>query len=135
MLYEEFCKRVENGQNYSIDFQRKECKLNGKVIRLENQTKNMTEILHDLDILYTNFKYSYPSERSKYRKKYFVAVPLEELTDEQLCTGEERILAKAKLEGYLLAMILNGSFVWQENMGKWFYKSQNSDLTLLKEWI
>jgi hypothetical protein len=51
--------------------------------------------------------------------------------------GVDREVAQFKLETYLLAWILSGLFVWdEESMGKWFWQSQNDkDLVILRNWI
>ena len=51
--------------------------------------------------------------------------------------AERREIAQAKLEGYILCMMLENKFVWDEyKMGKWFYQSKEEpDLVILKKWI
>ena len=60
-----------------------------------------------------------------------------ELTDEQMVTGERREVTQCKLEGFILCMIILGKFVWDEStMGKWFWQSKNDpDLVILRSWI
>jgi hypothetical protein len=62
---------------------------------------------------------------------------MEELTDEQLMCAERREVAQAKLEGFILCMILENKLIWNEHiMGKWFWQSKkDSDLVILKKWI
>ena len=91
-----------------------------------------------IEILYENYKYSLPSERSdSKRRQYFKALPVDKLTDEQMATGERREVARAKLEGFILCMIVDGFFVWDEDeLGKWFYQSKRDpDLVILRNWI
>ena len=98
----------------------------------------MELILKTIDVLYDYYKHSLPSERSdKKRRKYFKALSIDELTDEQLLFAGRREIAQAKLEGFILCMILENRFVWDDiQLGKWFYQSKDdSDLVILKKWI
>jgi hypothetical protein len=96
-------------------------------------------VLDNIEQLYQRYKYSLPSERSdNKRKRYFKALPMEEITDERLMVAERREIACAALEGFVLCMIVSGQLVWDEEVmeGKWFYQSKiDSDLVLLRSWI
>ena len=95
-------------------------------------------MLGTIEELYNNYKYSLPSERSESRrKKYFKALKMEELDDFHLLNPIRREGAQARLEGFILCMILNGSFAWDEKqLGKWFWKSKKyPDLIILRDWI
>jgi hypothetical protein len=54
-----------------------------------------------------------------------------------MAVGERREVARAKLEGFILCIIVDGFFVWnEEEMGKWFYQSTiDPDLVILRRWI
>lgn len=144
-IYEELIQRVDNGDAFSIDFERRTMKV-GKQKLIDNGEYDGTRKLIEFDgyvlktiyELYQNYKYSLPSERSdSKRKKYFKALSVDELTDEQMATGEKREVAKARLDGFILCMVLEGKFVWDEpTMGSWFYQSKNDpDLIILRSWI
>ena len=62
---------------------------------------------------------------------------MEEISDTQLMKAERREVAQARLEGYILCVILEKKFVWNEDiMGKWFWQSKGyHDLVILKKWI
>ena len=99
---------------------------------------DLYSVLHMLRMLYQNYKYSLPSERSdSKRKKYFKALPIEEIPDDKLFIAERRESAQARLEGFILCAIITGQFKWDEEiMGKWFYQSENDpDLVILRSWI
>ena len=99
---------------------------------------NPRELLDKVRELYISYKFSLPSERSdKKRKKYFKALPIEELTDEQLIYGARREVAQYMLEAFILCVILNGDFIWDDEIhGKWFYQDKlEQDLVILKNWI
>ena len=148
-IYEELIQRVSNGETFHIDFEKQIMKIskqklikNGEYdeerILFGDSSLEMSEILSFIEGLYSAYKYSLPSERAdSKRRKYFRALPINEITDEQLFIAENREVAQAKLEGFILCMILDGHFVWDENeMGKWFYQSKNDlDLVILRKWI
>ena len=88
--------------------------------------------------LYTSYKYSLPSERNdNKRRRYFKALSVDELTDEQLIKADKRETRQAALEGFILCSILTGQLKWDEAiMGKWFYQSvSDPDLVILRSWI
>jgi len=91
-----------------------------------------------LEDLYQEYKHSRPSERNDNKqRRYFKALKINELSDDDMLYGIDREVAQFRLESYLLCWILSGLFVWDEdNMGKWFWQSQNDkDLVILREWI
>ena len=150
LILEELIERVNNGDKFHIDFEKRNMKV-GKIYLIKDgqydESKyilskregpaSIDRVLTIIDDLYDTYKYSMPSERSESkRKKYFKALPVEELTDEQLVNGEAREVAQCALEGYILTRILDGSLYWDEQlMGKWFYQGIDPDLIILKKWI
>ena len=148
-IYEELIQRVGAGEAFCIDFEKRNMKI-GKNYLVKNgeynteralialDTMDMENILHTIVELYSEYKHSLPSERSENnRKKYFKALPMEKIEDSYLFSPIRRDLAQATLEGFILCMILNGNFVWdEEKLGKWFWQSKNDpDLIILKNWI
>ena len=144
-IYEELIERVSNGETFNIDFEKRMMKIGkqkvidcGEYDEVKELIKFDGYVLKTIYELYQNYKYSLPSERSdSKRKKYFKALSVDELTDEDMATGERREVAQAKLEGFILCTILEGKFAWDEStMGKWFYQSANDpDLVILRIWI
>ena len=148
-IYEELIKRVEEGETFYINFKNKALKIGKKFLIAdgvydsertlhEMSQCTMSGVLSTIESLYENYKYSLPSERSdNKRRTYFKALSVDKLTDRQMIVGERREVARAKLEGFLLCMIVSGHFVWDENlMGKWFWQSKNDpDLVILRSWI
>lgn len=148
-IYEELIKRVENGESFYINFKNQALKIGKEFVIADgfydderilytDSELEMSDVLSYIEALYENYKYSLPSERNDSRRKqYFKALPVEKLTDKQMATGELREVARAKLEGFILCMIVDGFFVWNETeMGKWFYQSdRDPDLVLLRSWI
>ena len=148
-IYEELVQRVSDGELFYINFKNQSLKIGKKFIVTDGlyddertlyttSELEMSDILSYIEMLYKNYKYSLPSERSdNKRRQYFKALPVDKLTDKQMATGERREVARAKLEGFILCMIVDGFFVWDEKeMGKWFYQSKNDpDLVILRRWI
>lgn len=142
-------QRVENGERFQIDFEKRTMKI-GRDKVIDKGKYDTSQVLYDEEIyspqvllhmvreLYRTYKYSLPSERSDNKhKKYFKALSIEELTDEQLMCTERREIALYALEAFILCAILNGDFVWDEEIhGKWFYQRPSEpDLVILREWI
>lgn len=145
-IYKELLQRVESGETFGIDFEKRTMKIGKRKIidngeydtakeLINNPFESMDYVLNTIELLYCNYKYSLPSERSK--SKYFKAYSMEDVPDDNLFTMEHRELAQARLEGFILCMILKGIFKWDElAKGKWFYQSVNdSDLIILKSWV
>ena len=148
-IYDELLQRVECGEKFSIDFEKRTMKI-GKQKIIDNGEYDATRTLIDsplnsvdyildtIEMLYHSYKYSLPSERSESKRKgYFKAYSMAEIPDEKLFDTERRELAQARLEGFMFCMILNNSFKWNEFAeGKWFYQSVNDpDLIILKSWV
>lgn len=148
-IYKELLERVESGESFSIDFEKRTMKIGKqKVIdngeydttrELINNTSDDLDIIIDaIEILHCNYKYSLPSERSdSKRKTYFKAYTMADIPDDKLFGAERRELAQARLEGFVLCMVLKGIFKWdEEKFGKWFWQSKNDpDLVILRNWV
>ena len=142
-------ERIENGERFYIDFEQGTMKIgqdkvidNGEYdtsqVLYDEKFENSRTLLDKVRELYIAYKFSLPSERSdKKRRKYFKALPIEELTDEQLIYGARREVAQYMLEAFILCVILNGDFVWDDEIhGKWFYQDKSEqELVILKNWI
>jgi hypothetical protein len=152
-IYVELVARVDNGEPFSIDFEKRSMKV-GKEYLIKNgeydtsrEVFDMMHIdiyslqvaLHMLRELYKNYKYSLPSERSdSKRKKYFKALPIEQIPDDKLLIAGRRETMQAALEGFILCAIITDQLKWDEEImgGKWFYQSEKDpDLVLLRSWI
>jgi hypothetical protein len=152
-IYLELIERVDNGETFSIDFEKRTMKV-GKDYLIKNGEYDETRelfgklyeepyslqvVLHMIRELYRNYKYSLPSERSdSKRKKYFKALSVDELTDEQLMCADRRETTMAALEGFILCSIVAGHLVWDDEImkGTWFYQAETEpDLVILKSWI
>lgn len=150
-IYLELLERVSNGESFHIDFEKRNMKVGNDYLIKEGEFDEsktliddvefhaLNDILCNTEILYKQYKYSLPSERSdNKRRKYFKALPIEEITDEQLMVAERREYACAVLEGFILCMIVSGQLTWDEEImnGRWFYQSKSDpDLIILKQWV
>lgn len=85
-----------------------------------------------IERLYEDYKHSVPSENYS-DTSYFKALSVDELTDCDLYSGENRNLAQAKLEGYILLASLAGWLIWP-NENHWYWKGID-DLIVLHDWI
>lgn len=154
-IYEELIERVDAGEVFCIDFEKKTMKVGQNYlikseedytpedlfgdIGMAHGNHSLGVILNIIEQLYHSYKYSLPSERSdSKKKKYFKSLSIEELTDEQLMCANRRETAQATLEGFILCSILTGKLTWDEKVmnGKWFWQSENDpDLVILRSWI
>ena len=148
-IYLELIKRVSDGEAFHIDFEKRNMKVGKEYLIKEGEfdeskelisgTYDLRTILNMIEELYQQYKYSLPSERSdNKRRKYFKALPMEEITDEQLMVAERRETSQAALEGFVLCMIVSGQLVWDDKImnGTWFYQSEfDPDLVLLRSWV
>lgn len=82
-----------------------------------------------LEAAYATYKYSVPSEKDMGRTHRFYALPVSELSDEDMMYGMPRDIAEAALE-FALA-----DFAYPETAG-WFWQSENDpDLVVLRSWL
>lgn len=144
-IYQKTVSAVEEGANFRVDFQTRSLKLRGKFIikngehegELGVQKCDEDEFFSKVEELYDRYKHSLPSERSESKaRRYFMALPERELSDDAMLYGERRDKAQIELELFILCQLLNG-FKWNaEKFGKWFWQSANDkDLIILRDWI
>ena len=145
-IFAELMMRVDDGESFHIDFEKRNMKV-GKEFLIKDgkydEERGLicgapTDVLPIIEELYRQYKHSLPSERScNKRKQYFKALRVDELTDKQLMTGCLREGARARLEGFILCMVLKRCLKWnEETMGKWFWQSKKDpDLVILRNWI
>ena len=152
-IYVELIQRVDNGEPFSIDFEKRSMKV-GKEYLIKNgeydksrevfdmmhrEIYSLQVALHIIRQFYQNYKYSLPSERSdSKRKKYFKALPIEEIPDDKLLIAKRRETMQAALEGFILCAVITEQLRWDEEImgGKWFYQSEKDpDLVILRSWI
>ena len=94
MTGKDIAKMVLDGAKFTINFQKRTCRVNGKIVEVETGDHKETSvkgILGTIELLYGLYKHSVPSERSEsHRHYYFKALPEKELTDKDMMYGEQR---------------------------------------------
>ena len=139
-VYNELLERVSKGAKFNINLVEKTLKIDGKEIVLEGNLIDDTDVnlsfdcWEVLEMLYSQYKRSVPSERHNGNKPYFKAVSVEELTDNELAFNASRNYCQCQLEGYVLLAGLSGLLTWQ-NENHWFWQGIDKQLVVLKEWI
>lgn len=144
MIYELIINEVRDGAKFTVNFQKRTCRVNGKIIVNDMQYNGLAhilsteeEIMSKIEQLYQEYKHSVPSERSEsHRHYYFKALSEKELSDEDMMYGERREVARCRLELYVLFCIILGRLTWNPSWGTWFWRSKDdNDLIILREWI
>jgi hypothetical protein len=129
MTVNEFIEKVEDGQPYSINFEKREVRLNGFLVDIDFELPDNIE--EKLLELFRNYKYSVPSAKAD--SKYFFAFDESHLSTKQLAENESRYVARARLEIYVLGLIINNKWDFGD---KWYWQSPvDSKLTLFKKWF
>ena len=129
MTESEFIEKVEDGEPYRISFEKKEARLNGYLVDIDFETTDNIE--EKLLELFENYKYSVPSAKAD--SKYFFAFDESHLSTKQLAENEHRYIARAKLEIYVLGLIINNKWDFGD---KWYWQSPcDSKLVLFKKWF
>lgn len=144
-IYQESIQAVRDGAKFKIDFPSRSLKLNGKYIIQNGKYEgelgvsecSEDEFLANVEELYHRYKHSVPSERSESKsRRYFMALPERNLSDDAMLYGERRDKAQIELELYILCQIINGLKWNPETMGRWFWQSKvDKDLVILKSWV
>lgn len=135
LTYNEYIDAVENGNKFKINLLEKKAylkKRNGKhwkQIQIQDLVDPVSwEIVEEL---YSIYKRSVPANvKLNGNSPYFKAVPLDELNESDIACGEQRNIAQAMLELYILVADL------EMEEGKWFWQSKkDKDLVVLRNWI
>lgn len=123
-------KRIENGKPYRVSFEKRTITLNGEVLsKVEFELPDNVE--DKLLEYFENYKYSVPSAKAD--SKYFFAFDESHLSTKQLAENESRYTARAKLEIYVLGLIINNKWDFGD---KWYWQSnKDSKLVLFKKWF
>ena len=144
MEYVDLVKKVNRGVSFSINFKKRELRINKKTIDLKSiewQTDFQFAPNGELNKLYPfyyAYKHSVPSERSERASRhYFKALSVKELSDNDFMYGMPRELARFNLEMALLRELVFGNLKWDDKtMGTWFWQSpDDKDFIILKEWV
>ena len=142
-IYEQLIDGVTKGQSYYINFKSKDLKLNKKFLVKNGKYDGEYGFLpckarEHIEELFDEYYFSNSCERSDMKSTYFNALDNKEISMEEAVCGESRFIAQAKLEGYVLGLILSNcpwseiaynekDFVWQSK--------NNKNLIVWKEWF
>lgn len=130
MTVTEIIKRVSDGEPFKVSFEKKTLTLNGFLISdIEFEIPdNVEEKLLEYFRLY---KTSVPSVHTD--SKYFFGLDESKLTTKQLAENESRYVARARLELYVLGLIVNHKWDFAD---KWYWQSKEEHkLVLFKKWF
>ena len=129
MQVSEFIEKVEDGEPFRISFEKREVRLNGFLVDIDFELPDNVE--KRLLELFRNYKYSVTSAKAD--SKYFFAFDESHLSTKQLAENEHRYIARAKLEIYVLGLIINNKWDFGD---KWYWQSPcDSKLVLFKKWF
>ena len=129
MTVAEFIEKVEDGQPFRVNFEKREVRLNGFLVDIEFELPDNVE--ERLLELFRNYKYSVPGTKSD--SKYFFGFDESHLSTKQLAENESRYVARARLEIYVLGLIINNKWDWFDN---WYWQSSvEPKLVLFKKWF
>lgn len=140
-IYENALTKVEMGARFKVNLQKRDLRINKKYVikngvyegELGITLDSQETFLNKMEELYKNYRYSIPSERDNNNpSKYFVALPEDELEDDDMLYGEHRSKAQCALELYLLCQIILG---FKLDIPGFFWQSKNEKgLIVLIEW-
>jgi hypothetical protein len=131
MIVTDIIKRIENGETYHISFENKTLKLNGYPVS-DIEFELPDDIEEKLLEYYRLYKTSVPSKKAD--SKYFYALDESKLSTKQLAENEPRYIARARLEIYVLGLIINNK--WNFGEKQWYWQSKaEPKLTIFKKWF
>lgn len=130
MTVDEIIKHIENGEPFRVSFEKRTVLLNGSFIS-EIEFVIPSNPKDKLIELYRNYKSSVPSARTDSR--YFIGLDESQLSTKELVENESRYIARAKLELYVLGLIINDKWDFGD---KWYWQSKEEPkLVLFKKWF
>ena len=144
-IYQETVRAVENRARFKVDFQMRSLKVDVKYV-IRNGSYEVVlgvpqcseeEFFSKVEELYHRYKHSIPSERSESTpRRYFMALPERELSDDDMLYGARRDKSQIELELFILCQLLGG-FNWNpEKFGWWFWQSkEDKELIILRQWV
>lgn len=143
-IYKETLGRVSNGACFSVNFEKRNLRVDGKYLIKDGQFEGclgcpvVTNPIVEIEQMFKRYYHSVPSQRSDNKhRKYFRALPEKELSDDDMFYGLPRELAQVELEMFVLCQILQGTLKWDDfAKGLWFWQSPNyPSLIILKKWF
>lgn len=142
-IFEETLEAVRNGHRFKVDLEGRNLKVNNKFIIDNGEFEGEFGIdipdnpVAEIELLFHKYQHSRPSERNDARtRRYFRALPEEELSTIDMLYGISREEAQVGLELYILGAILQNKLDWEAmGGGSWFWQSNNEpSLIILRSW-
>ena len=144
-IYQETVRAEKTGRAFKVDFQMRSLKVDGKYVIRNGSYEGVLgvpqcseeEFFSKVEELYHRYKHSIPSERSESTpRRYFMALPERELSDDDMLYGARRDKSQIELELFILCQLLGG-FNWNpEKFGWWFWQSkEDKELIILRQWV
>lgn len=143
-IYDEAVKKVIEGAKFSVSFENRSLRINGKYIIKDGKYEGeliacqYDRPLEQIERLYDRYRHSVPSERSdNKRRAYFRALSEDKLSDDDMLYGTPREVAQIELELFILCQMLQNTLQWDDFAnGQWFWQSPTlPSLILLKKWF
>lgn len=143
-IYNRTRKQVSEGASFSISFEKRCLKIDGKYAIKDGQYDGelgcppVQNIVSEIEKRYEIYQHSVPSQRSESkRRKYFRALPEKDLSDDDMFFGSPREVAQFELEMFILCQIIQGAINWNDFAeGLWFWQSSHyPPLVMLKKWF
>lgn len=138
-VYGLLIETAKNRGSWSINLKKRNLKIGGKYYIKEGEAKTKLPIINGdeleiegniyeiLEMLYENYKNSYPDKKER-RKEWFKREKIDEEDKIKYLKNESQELAQAKLEG----LVMLSKEIEIEN---WFYQGKDKDFIILKNWI
>ena len=145
-LYTIVLEAAGTGSRVDIDLNRHSLAINGGLVidsgqwqgDLGVQPTDEATALAQIEAAFSTYQVSTPEHSDRDRSRWFKAIREDQLTDEQLATGEDRPLARCRLEMLMLCHILIGSLTKDgpQMSGHWFWQSAiHQELVILADWL
>lgn len=131
MKVSEIIELIEYGEPFRVSFENKTLTLGGSFVKdIEFELPDTPE--EKLLELFRNYKYSVPSAKAD--SKYFFGEDESKLSTKQLAENESRYIARAKLEIFVLGLIVNSKWSFEDK--QWYWQSKEEPkLVLFKKWF
>lgn len=130
MKVETIISRIEHGKPFKVSFEKRKVILDG--IELKHIDFEIPDNIEGKLLEYfRNYKFSVPGTKSN--SKYFFGLDESKLSTKQLAENESRYIARARLEIFVLGLIVNQKWDFGD---KWYWQSKcEPKLVLFKKWF
>ncbi|MBQ0160344.1 MAG: hypothetical protein KBT28_06940 [Bacteroidales bacterium] len=142
-FYDKMLQRIQTENvRFSISFERRRLTIDGKIVPIptdEFLDWSIDEIIDELKYLFAGYHRSVPSERTEHKRRtYFYALPLSQLSDDDIETGLLREQAQFAIELFFLLNIANGKFTdfpFRDDQAFFWQPIPNHPLIVMRSWL